>query len=280
MPDQKLTKKQHYIPRMYLKRWQCENDQKLLVITKKAQKNNIQSVSVDDELFYLNYCYDIPNPDRTLWTSNEVEKTFGEYENRHNRLLDRILDRCESDVPILDKGTNRIENFLEFVALMVVRNPNNNLPFSFDGIPSSTFELNGLFQEMFGNKWDITGLQVVANSMNKQYLFNAVKQVNQNDNFPEVHFLRSTDKTCFITSDNPVLCHEKWSYLPLSPRYAAFILYDTRINCRFKQNRVSQLSREEAQKFNRLYWKQNDVFTIIGNNEKDLIDALDAGGRR
>ena len=76
MSDQRLTKKQHYVPRMYLKRWLCENDKKLLVITKKAQNNNVQAVSVDNELFYQDYCYDIPNPDGTLWTSNEVEKAL------------------------------------------------------------------------------------------------------------------------------------------------------------------------------------------------------------
>ena len=275
MSDQRLTKKQHYVPRMYLKRWLCENDKKLLVITKKAQNNNVQAVSVDNELFYQDYCYDIPNPDGTLWTSNEVEKAFGKYEKRHNKLLDRILNRCEEDVPIFDKGTNRIEDFLEFVALMVVRNPNHNIPFNFDDIQFSTTELNDLFQETFGNKWSITGLQVVANSMKKRLLFDTAKQVNQTDNLPEVYFLRSTDGSYFITSDNPVLCSEKWSYIPLSPRYAAFILYDTRINCRFKQNRVFQLSSEEAQKFNSLYWRQDDTYTIIGNRESDLIDSLD-----
>ena len=91
MPEQGLTRKQHYVPRMYLKRWQCENDKKLLVITKKGKSNSIKDVTVDDKLFYQNFCYDVPNPDGTLWTSNEVEKTLGEYESRHNKLLERIL---------------------------------------------------------------------------------------------------------------------------------------------------------------------------------------------
>lgn len=275
MSDQRHTKKQHYVPRMYLKRWLCENDKKLLVITKKAQNNNVQAVSVDNELFYQDYCYDIPNPDGTLWTSNEVEKAFGKYEKRHNKLLDRILNRCEEGVPILDKGTNRIEDFLEFVALMVVRNPNNNIPFNFDDIQFSTTELNDLFQEMFGNKWSITGLQVVANSINKRHLFDIAEQVRKSPNIPQIYFLRATDKVYFITSDNPVLCDNKWSYIPLSPQYTAFILYDARIKCRFKQNRVFQLSSEEVQKFNSLYWRQDDTYTIIGNRESDLIDSLD-----
>lgn len=275
MSEQKLTKKQHYVPRMYLKRWQGEDDKKLFVITKNGTSNAPKAVTVDDELFYQDYCYDIPNPDGTFWTSNEVEKTFGEYENRHNRLLNRILNRCEKNTTILDKGTNRIEDFLEFVALMVVRNPNNNIPFNFESIPCSTSELNCLFREMFGNKWNLTGLQVVANCMDNYCLFNIVKQVNKTDIRPEIYFLRATDETCFITSDNSVLCHEKWSYIPLSPQYAAFVLYDTRDNCRFQQNGVFQLSTTEAKKFNSLYWKQSDTYTIIGNNQKDLVAALE-----
>ena len=34
-------------------------------------------------------------------------------------------------------------------------------------------------------------------------------------------------------------------------------------------------SSEEAQKFNSLYWRQDDTYTIIGNRESDLIDSLD-----
>lgn len=275
MEEQKNTKKQHYIPRMYLKRWQCKNNKKLLVITKKAQDNNIKSVSVDDKLFYSDYCYDILSPDGSLLTFNEVEKELGTYENRHNRLLDRILNNCEKDVPILDKGTNRINDFLEFLVLMVVRNPNSSIPFSFDGILSSTVELDNLFREMFGNKWGITGLQVIANAVDKAFLFELVKQVNQTVDFPNIYFLKSTDKARFITSDNPVLCFEKGSYIPLSPQYATFILYDTRINCRFQKNRVFQLSNKEVQKINSLYWKLNDTFTIIGNHEDDLNAALE-----
>ncbi len=275
MSDQRLTKKQHYVPRMYLKRWQCENDKKLLVITKKAQYNIVQAVSVDDKLFYQEYCYDISNPDGSFWTSNEVEKALGNYELKHNRLLERILCCCEKDVPILDKGTNRIEDFLEFVALMVIRNPNSELQFKFDGIPCSTSQLDNLFHTMFGDNWKITALQVVANSISQKHLFKLVEAVNKNANVPEVYFLKAADKTYFITSDNPVLCHKQWSYIPLSPRYAAFILYDTRLNCRFQQNRVFQLPNEVVQNINRLYWKRDDTFTIVGNSEEDLIVALE-----
>ena len=154
MSEQKLTKKQHYVPRMYLKRWQGEYDKKLFVITKKGNSAAPKALTADDELFYQNYCYDIPNPDGTPWTSNEVEKTLGKYENRHNRLLNRILSRCENNVAILDKGTNRIEDFLEFVALMIVRNPNNIIPLNFEGVQFSTYELECLFREMFENRWN------------------------------------------------------------------------------------------------------------------------------
>ena len=111
--------------------------------------------------------------------------------------------------------------------------------------------------------------------MDNYCLFNIVKQVNKTDIRPEIYFLRATDETCFITSDNSVLCHEKWSYIPLSPQYAAFVLYDTRDNCRFQQNGVFQLSTTEVKKFNSLYWKQSDTYTIIGNNQKDLVAALE-----
>lgn len=280
MSKKNLTKKQHYVPRMYLKRWQCENEEKLLVITKKVQDNGIKTVTVDDNLFYQEYCYDIIDLDGILRTSNEVEKNLGVYENKHNKLLERILRRCEEDVPVFDNGTNRIKDFLGFITLMVVRNPNNSILFSIDSIIFSTSELNDLFQVMFGKKCKTTAMQLVSNSIDKKHLFEIVEQTNQIENFPEIYFLKSPDEAYFITSDNPVLFCGKWSYIPLSPSYAAFILYDTRLKCRFKNNGVFQLSISEVQKLNGVYWKQNDVFTIVGNRDKDLIDALEIEVKR
>lgn len=277
MSEQKLTKKQHYIPKMYLKRWEAKDDHSLLVITKKSKSPIVQKVNSDNALFYQDYCYDITYPDGTIFTSNEVEKTFGEYERRHNKLLDRILNRCEQDISILDKGTNRVEDFLYFIALMVIRNPNNNIPFTIDDLPCSTDQLDNLIHIIFGDKCKITALQLVANSINQKHLFELPKRINQSINRVEIYFLKSTDKSYFITSDNPVLCHDQWTYFPLSPNYASFILYDTRTKCKFNQNKIFQLSDEEVKKINCSYWQQEDTFTIIGNNKTDLINALTRG---
>ena len=95
MSDQRLTKKQHYVPRMYLKRWQRENDKRLLVVTKKTQPNSIQIVSVDDELFYQDYCYDIPNLDESFGTSNEAEKALGKLEFKPNRVFQLSSEKAQ-----------------------------------------------------------------------------------------------------------------------------------------------------------------------------------------
>lgn len=273
MSEQQITKRQHYVPKMYLKRWCLQNEDQLLIISKNHEYQIVQTVATEDELFYQDFCYDVSKPMGNRLTSNEVEHSLGEYEKRHAKLLIRILERCEKHQTVLDKGTNRIKDFLEFVTLMVIRNPNNNIPFSIDAIPYSTLELDVLLAKLFGKNNCITALQIVSNSVNQKYLFKAIEKIVTSNNLPDIYFLESPPESHFITSDNPVLCADKWSYIPLSPRYATFILYDTRIDCPFEKNKAFSLLADEVKWFNSLYWKQKDVFTIIADNEKDLKDG-------
>lgn len=273
MSEQQITKRQHYVPKMYLKRWCSQNEDHLLIISKNFENQSVRTVATDHELFYQYFCYDVSDLMGNRLTSNEVEHSLGEYEKRHDKLLIRILERCVEHQTVLDKGTNRIKDFLEFVTLMVIRNPNNNIPFIIDDIPYSTLELDILLAKLFGKNNCVTALQIVSNSVNHKYLLKAIEQIVTSNNFPDIYFLESPPESHFITSDNPVLCADKWSYIPLSPRYAAFILYDTRIDCPFEKNKVFSLLADEVKWFNSLYWKQKDVFTIIADNEKDLKDG-------
>lgn len=272
MNNPQITARQHFVPRMYLKRWVHDDKELLFVISKYFSDTEVHEVTYDDKLFYKIFCYDIFMPNNELYTNNEVERKFAEYENRHDRLLNRMISRMDNKQPVLDKGTNRLENFLEFVSLTVLRNPQNVIPLKFDNISTSTEELSNLFFEMFGDEWNLTGLQIAANSMNRDLLFQALDQLSEGN--PDCYFLESTNNTRFITSNNPVLCSEKWSFIALSPRYACFLLFDTRINCRFTKNKKYALNDSEVIEFNKLFWKQKDNDTIIGMEPDDLLKAL------
>ena len=288
-----MTKKQHYVPRMYLKRWKTE-DGNLFVITKDTQDKKIKKVTIDDSLFYKPYCYDIILPDGTPWTKNEVEDGLGNFEDRHARLLNRIIQCCDNGTIVLNNKENRTKDFLEFVYLMVLRSPYYNIPFTLDGVETTVSELDMVLQQMFGDKWNLLNARtLVFNSHNKQFLNESVDDLLKRP-FPKILFLKAPDDVSFVTSDNPAMCICNKNdikqplnkpdslpvdliYIPISPRYASVLIYRDCKQIPYVKKTVSILSKDNVKMFNRMYWKSDDPFTVVSNNKMDLIDILQNG---
>ena len=265
-------KKQHYVPRMYLKRW--ENTTGMLNIISKDDELHIpKMVSSDSELFYTDYTYDIIMPTGDSITNNEVEIELGKYETKHNRLLNRIIANCNADKPVFDKGTTRRIDFIEFVSLLIVRNPYNPIPVQIDGqtVPSSFFDV--FFSELLEKEHSISGLQIVANSMDGKLLFASV-EILKKLSIVGVSFLKAPEGCSFITSNNPVHYDYNSIHLPLSPDYYAYVLVNKEKTCKYPKNRVSVISAETVKRINRFYWQDDSVRTIVGINTEDLLESL------
>lgn len=270
---------QHYVPRMYLKRWvhDSEKNNMLYVISPKLGDFEVHEKSYDDELFYINFCYDVVSEDGELFTKNEVENHLDEYEKRHDRLLNRIIERCDKGQDVLDKGTNRFEDFMEFVGLLTVRNPNNDIPLptSSDSKINSAQEMADLLNYLTSDVFKLTSTKVISIANNKNMLFQMADQFKKfhDISFEHVYFLEAPDGCAFITSDNPVITTKKVFYLPISPKYLAYILYDDECKPSFSPNKPYVISKECVDRFNRSYLR-NDVFTLVGNNNTELADIL------
>lgn len=94
-----ITKKQHYVPRMYLRKFSKVNDtditddkrNKMLVYDKKIKKTYGASVY---DIATENYFYDIENA-TTLKEKQILESVFSEMETKFSILLKKITNRCE-----------------------------------------------------------------------------------------------------------------------------------------------------------------------------------------
>lgn len=275
---QPLTRKQHFVPRMYLKRWQCYDvDERVFVISKRRKYSEPILVSLNDKLFYRDYCYDVTDFDGKPITSNEVEEELSRYENKHNRLLDRMIQNCENGEPVLDKGNSRLEDFLEFITLLVIRNPSNTIPFilllNSGPCSTSTSELDKILREVFKCRDGPTGLQIAANISKGELLFQIMNYYKTLEPKPKIYFFKSTKDIRFVTSDNPVLVHDSYSYVPLSPKYASLLLFGVQMEG-FKTNRVNYLNNNDIRIWNKQYWPLADVCTVVSSRKRDLIKSL------
>ena len=269
MSKDQMKIKQHFVPRMYLKRWIHDSSGEVYVLYRQNNFSEVESISVDDERFYREYCYDIKLPSGKMYTQNEVEKILDEYEKRHNRLIDRIIERCDKNIKVLDRGTNKVQDLLEFVYLMIIRNPYTNLPLNIGNIETTSTEMTNLFLTLFGDKWSLTGLQVAANSADHSFIFDYVDEMKTKSPFL-ISFLKSTDKTEFITSDNPVIYQKNFYYLPISPQYACYIVMNNSDDKKLYGNTVVQLTDQSVSAINKWYWVQTDYDTLISANKEEL----------
>lgn len=201
---------QHFVPRMYLKRWvhDSANSKMLYVIAPKLGDFDVHEKSYDDELFYEDYCYDVVSNEGELFTKNYVEHKLDSYEKRHDRLIKRIIKRCEQKMPVLDKGVNRLSDFMEFFGLMTVRNPYNNMPLPTapDVNIRTAQDMADYLNNLTDSVFNLTPTKILALANNKELLF---QMANQFKFFPftidDVYFLETPLGASFITGDNPIV---------------------------------------------------------------------------
>ena len=92
-----IVKKQHYVPRFYLRKFSKINDNdndkknKILVFDKKNKKKYSSSVY---NIACENYFYDIENG-TTVKEKQVVESAFSDLETKFSILLNKLINRCE-----------------------------------------------------------------------------------------------------------------------------------------------------------------------------------------
>lgn len=236
---------QHFIPRMYLKRWVFDSKDMLYVVSIKFANLDIYEKSYDNELFYEDYCYDIVNNEGDLLTDNKTENILDEIEKRHDRLLNRMLERCDKHQAVLDKGTNRLDDFLNFISLLVARNPHN------------------------------TPKIIRGTAYNNNLMFEFAEEIKsfRNVRINNVFFLEAPKGSSFIARDNPMTMLKQVFSIPLSPRYLAYIVFDKRDMPTFPPNIPYTITESDVIRFNKNH-DGKPFCTLIGSTKKDLINVF------
>lgn len=93
--DKQITRRQHYIPKMILKRHAlsqiCENDQKIFYLNKKGWKNKYANYK---DLAYEDFLYEFKIENKIM-CPNLIENKMSNLENECNQIITKILSKEE-----------------------------------------------------------------------------------------------------------------------------------------------------------------------------------------
>ena len=287
MSDKQLTKKEHFIPKFYLKEFKDS----------------------DSYLHCYDFCKMAPFKTRpkefafkvnlyeTLWTNadptwgkyvlpNNIEKCYSKYEGNYSHLLNRIKNivtpHQNPTALILNSSEKRI--LFSFITNLLVRNPEN---MNILGVNEASKDINNstevTFIEPFLKEIGIYNMDsLIVAAMKKLLLTETIEGspifqfIASLENY-KLGFLYNKDDT-FITCTIPVIYAEDpymaaedktIFYLPLTPKIAILLGNYRSI----KSNHIRIISPELSDLFNKRviqYSKKNNL-TIIANT-KSLIE--------
>lgn len=282
-----ITKKQHYIPQFYLRRFTDESG--YLHIYDCDKHRYFQSVS--KEFGYEKFLYEtrLSKPNRIgeqFLLTNDIENIFAKYEGEFDaflKKLDRICTPNQRKGILLLRGNEK--NILRrFIANLFFRNPITMERMNLDKVPDDFFEGDAKMQ--FNKFLDIIGLcnadEIVIAAMKKCMLTDEFEKNNIKSFVEQIQSLRFTflytGHLPFITSSFPVILGKDKTipvedksciYLALSPTLS--VVFGNYKDSREKHNRLAYVDDEITDFFNEQQVKAIDSKRYLIANSKEIL---------
>lgn len=303
------TKKEHYIPRVYLRKFstlECENNDrknKLLIYDKSRGKNYISSVY---DSACENYFYDLESPSNSNY-KKVIEDEFGVIEDSFSKLLNKLINICSNreninNALIINKK-EKIE-FSYYIVMQLLRTKKfrDSLTEAFQSVLETRYKCYKVFKEKCLNeefKIDIDKIREMSSKRGKYAQLEALFDENNINKLIYVisnscwTFMYNNTSTPFIISDSPI-CRIpyfideyfrdigllKSSYVkinyPLSPNIMLFIYGEESIvfkeNGKKLNNRLINLDKEEKVHYaNKLQYYMAHQKVFINPKNNDLL---------
>ena len=190
MPDKK---KQHYIPKFYLKRFSMNEDEKTIGLYNFSNKKFITNASIPNQA-YKNYFYD---------KDGEIEDALQKMENQISRLFNFwTKEKLLNPPPIESNGYKLLKRFILCQAYRV--------PKSGEEYTKSINETLKVFLKEFKPELakEFEGYSVEFEEPVLIMLFNAIEREHLLD-FMDCRFLVNLSPLPFLTSDAPVIFYNQ-----------------------------------------------------------------------
>ena len=281
--DKPTTKRQHYVPKAYLKFFAFGDSKAPQVYALFCGKNQPKQVAIDD-ICCCSYLYDQiaivpPTGDKIFAAPNEIEDSFIDIEGEYATIIGKIKEQIQSCNEV-DLSSEEIEKLKEFMSLLMFRNP--VFVHISNTIIDRLYAKDTAYSEQMRKDYPNIPANIMVSILADEFLKTNIspdvgilpRAMMATMESAQLCLLR-TKKPMFITSDKPVsnLYGEKDGIqydllgMPITPDlYLAFADCDVTIP------RVVLIDEESAKKINsRKMHKATKL--LISNDNRLLLDA-------
>lgn len=190
MPDKK---KQHYVPKFYLRRFSMNEDEKTIGLYNFSNERFITNASIENQ-GYKNYFYG---------KDGEVEKAFEKMENQIARLFNYwTKEKLLYPPPIETNGYKLLKQFILYQAYRVPKSGEDYTKSLNDRLKVFLKE----FKPELAKKFE--GCRIEFEESVLIMLFNAIEHEHLLE-FMDCRFLVNLSPLPFLTSDNPVIFYNQ-----------------------------------------------------------------------
>lgn len=234
--DKQITKRQHYVPRAYLKNFAAEDQKTSQVYVVFSHDKKVKLVSIDN-ICCRNYLYDqiaieSESEAHIFAAPNEIEDGFIAIEGEYATIIAKLMADMHSR-HAFELSTQEIGKLRGFMSSLICRNPvfvhisNCTVDRLYNQDPEYIERIRNTFPDVPSNLF----VSYLANEALKMYLMISTLAMAKTLEKSQICILR-TDDSLFVTSDIPVVniygeeCGIKYDLLgmPIAPKlFLAFI---------------------------------------------------------
>lgn len=284
------TKKQHYVPQMYLRNF-SDSSERIFALNKKMKKiykSNIRDICAKNNLYETKWKV-APAPQEIYILRNKTENQLAKMEERFAEVLRYLVSKCSdnADINVLILRESDKEVLACFIANLIVRNPKQMSQYM--GMLDHIRDVDVMReQKEFWQKFGIIDFDSIFDLTLKQHIVTTENVKGSFSNFVKESILKMfpyiwvSYDTPFITGSYPVLhessdCIEDSSlfeflFLPITPKIA--MVYNKQ-EMQGRINKINFPDSEVVDMMNQNYFKSTISEFIFSSDEKQLKKYLD-----
>lgn len=205
---QSITKKQHYVPRMYLRNF-CIEGEKDKCFEYNPNTKSVRITNINN-LCEERYLYEIRNEEGDFLVpdlKNQIEKALSIVETQDAEFLRFLLEEIEQSNDFIVLNDEQIKSLFSFIFLMILRNPAFK-----DALPETLKYINGT-ELKTKTEIKIAWIYILLNVDYSDEIENT-----------QITFLKTKESNPFITSELPMFFSgypiQRDFYMPLSSKVA------------------------------------------------------------
>ena len=242
MKKDNKTKKQHYVPKMYLKNFTFDG---VNCYTKNRKGEiNIQDIS---DICKGNFIYELRDKNGKIINKNLIEDAFAKVENLFSTFLIDLfsyLNKIQNNSKIIYSENTEREMLGCLYAFLILKNPANMMH----------------TKDMVDEVYNIKLTNIEAENFSIQNILILLKPLSKiMAEECDITIYRNISKIPFITASCPVVATEKnnkeCTYMPLSSKY--LIEFTKKEPLDMKEDKLIEIDGYEVQQYNEMFYPEH-----------------------